>query len=89
MKQHKIYIIKWRNYMKACHKKMDWSKRFIEWSVFCKKNLRFRIVMLLSNLCDYSNANIVAKGTIDLRAAANKNDKDGKDVVFKNSGPFT
>lgn len=75
--------------MKACHKKMDWSKRFIEWSVFCKKNLRFTIVMLLSNLCDYSNANIVAKGTIDLRAAANKNDKDGKDVVFKNSGPFT
>ena len=45
--------------------------------------------MLLSNLCDYSNANIVAKGAIDLRAAANKNDKDGKDVVFKNSGPFT
>lgn len=45
--------------------------------------------MLLSNLCDYSNANIVAKWTIDLRAAANKNDKDGKDVVFKNSAPFT
>ena len=45
--------------------------------------------MLISYLCDYSNAYIVAKGTLDLSAAAgNKNDKAEKDVAFKNNVPF-
>ena len=45
--------------------------------------------MLISYLCDYSDAYIVVKWTIDLLAdAANKNDKAKKDVAFKNNAPF-
>ena len=40
--------------------------------------------MLRSDWCDYSNAYIVAKGTVDLlAAAANENDTAAKDVVLK------
>ena len=45
--------------------------------------------MLTSYLCDYSDAYIVIKGTIDLlAAAANKNDKDQKNAAFENNAPF-
>ena len=45
--------------------------------------------MLRSDWCDYSNAYIAAKGTIDLlAAAANENDTAEKDVVFKINVPF-
>ena len=46
--------------------------------------------MLISDWCDYSNAYIVVKGTIDLfaAAAANENDKAEKNVIFKNNAPF-
>ena len=41
-------------------------------------------------ICDYSDASIVVKGTIDLlaAAAANENDKAQKNVAFKNNAPF-
>ena len=52
-------------------------------------NLKFKTPMLKSNLCDYSDANIVAKCTRDLlTAAANENDKALKGVAFKNNAPF-
>ena len=45
--------------------------------------------MLRSNLCDYSDAYIVVKGTIDLLAdAANEKYKAEKDVAFKNKARF-
>ena len=45
--------------------------------------------MLRSDFCDYSDAYIVAKGTIDLlAAAANENDKAEKNVAFKKNAPF-
>ena len=45
--------------------------------------------MLRLDLCGYSDAYIVVKGTIDLLAAAsNENDKAQKNVIFKNSSPF-
>ena len=50
------------------------------------KNTRFKISMLRSYLCDYSDAYIVEKRTIDLlAAAANENNKPEKDVAFKNN----
>ena len=53
------------------------------------KNIRFKIVMLRSDLCDYSDAYIVVKGTIDLLADdANKNDKAQENVAFKNNALF-
>ena len=45
--------------------------------------------MLRSDLCDYSDAYIVVKGTEDLLAAAsNENDKAEKDVALKNDTQF-
>ena len=45
--------------------------------------------MLISVLCDNSDAYIVIKGTIDLLAdAANENDNAEKNVAFKNNAPF-
>ena len=45
--------------------------------------------MLRSDLCDYSDAYIVVKRTIDLLAgAANEIDKTEKVVSFKNNAPF-
>ena len=42
--------------------------------------------MLRSDLCDYSDAYIFVKGTIDLlAAAANKNDKTQKNVALRNN----
>ena len=53
------------------------------------KNIRFKIIMLRSDLCDYSDAYIVVKGTIDLLADdANKNDKAQETVAFKNNALF-
>ena len=45
--------------------------------------------MSRSDLCDYSDAYIVVKRTIDLLAgAANETDKTEKVVSFKNNAPF-
>ena len=53
------------------------------------KNIRFKTSMLRSDFCDYSDAQIVVKGTIDFLAlAANENDKAEKNVAFKNNAPF-
>ena len=43
--------------------------------------------MFRSDLCDYSDAFIVVKGRINVRATANT-DIDQKDVAFKNNAPF-
>ena len=53
------------------------------------KNIRFKTPTLRSDLCDYSNAYIVVKGTVYLLAsAANENNKVEKDIVLKNNAPF-
>ena len=45
--------------------------------------------MLISDLCHYSDAYIVVKGTTDLLAtAANENDKTEENFAFKNNAPF-
>ena len=45
--------------------------------------------MFRSHLCDYSDAYIIVKGTIDLLADdANENYKAYKNVAFKNKAPF-
>ena len=55
------------------------------------KNIRFKNSKLRSDLRDYSDANIVVKGTTDLlvaAAAANENGKAQKNVTFKNNALF-
>ena len=56
------------------------------------KQIEFKISMLRSSLCDYSNAYILVKGNITVNntagagAAANNINKK---VIFKNCAPFT
>ena len=51
------------------------------------KQIRFKTSMLRSDLCDFSDAYIVVKGTITLDGAANAN-KRNKKSAFKNNAPF-
>ena len=56
----------------------------VQYSV--NKNIRFKTSILRSDLCDYSDAYIVTKGTIDLLGTAvNENVKAQKNVKFKNN----
>ena len=55
------------------------------------KSIRFKIPMLRSNLCDYSDAYILVKGTITVAAPGNNNDankirdKRNRPVILKNN----
>ena len=52
-----------------------------------KKNIRFNTSILGSDLCDYSDAYIVAKGRINVKTTENT-DVGQKDIAFKNNAPF-
>ena len=58
------------------------------------KSIRFKTPMLRSNICDYSDAYILVKGTITVRAlgvnnnANNIRDKRNRPVILKNNAPF-
>ena len=58
------------------------------------KSIRFKTPMLKSNLCDYSDAYILVKGTITVTApgvnnnANNIGDKRNRPVILKNNAPF-
>ena len=54
--------------------------------------IKFKISMLRSSLCDYSDAYIFVKGTITIAPApaqAANPDNNNREVVFKNCAPFT
>ena len=59
---------------------------------FSTKQIRFKVSMLSSSLCDYSDAYIIVKGNIavnntaDVGAATNNTNKK---LIFKNYAPFT
>ena len=58
------------------------------------KSIRFKAPMLRSNLCDYSDAYILVKGTITVTApganngANNIKDKRNRPLILKNNAPF-
>ena len=58
------------------------------------KSIRFKTPMLRSDLCDYSDAYILIKGTIMVTApgvnnnADNTRDKRNRPVILKNNAPF-
>ena len=64
----------------------------LAYNVNSQITIKFKITMLKSSLCDYSDAYILVKGTISVNntaaqdAAANNTNKK---VIFKNCGPFT
>ena len=51
------------------------------------KNIRFKTSMLISDLCDYSDAYIVVKGRISNRGTNDVN-RTNKKLTFKNNAPF-
>ena len=58
------------------------------------KSVRFKTPMLRSNLCDYSDAYILVKGTVTVTAlgannsANNIRDKKNRPLILKNNAPF-
>ena len=58
------------------------------------KSIKFKTPMLRSNLCDYSDAYILVKGTITVTApeanndANNIRDKKNRPLILKNNAPF-
>ena len=58
------------------------------------KSIRFKTPMLRSNLCDYSDAYILVKGTITVTALGANNggnnlrDKKNRPLILKNNAPF-
>ena len=58
------------------------------------KSIRFKTPMLRSNLCDYSDAYVLVKGTITFTAlganngANNIRDKKNRPLILKNNAPF-
>ena len=55
------------------------------------KSIRFKTPMLRSDLCDYSDAYILVKGTITVTANADANnirDKKNRLLILKNKPPF-
>ena len=61
---------------------------------YTSNNTKFKTTMLRSNLCDYTDAYILVKGTITITGAgdddtAKRLDEPNKGVIFKNCAPFT
>ena len=58
------------------------------------KSIRFKTPMLRSDLCDYSDAYVLVKGTITVTANGNNNnadnirDKRNGPLILKNNAPF-
>ena len=61
---------------------------------YTNSDIRFKTTMLRSNLCDYEDSYILAKGAITITgagndAAARQVDERDKEARFKNCSPFT
>ena len=52
------------------------------------KQIRFKTSMLRSDLCDFSDAYIVVKGTITVTGTSKRSTKN-RPWAFKNNAPFT
>ena len=54
--------------------------------------IKFKTTMLKSNLCDYSDAYVLVKGTISVNNTAAQGagaNNINKEVIFKNCAPFS
>ena len=55
-------------------------------------NINFKMTMIMTNLCDYSDAYILVKETLTVLNTAAQGaaiNNDNKNVIFKNCAPFT
>ena len=90
MEHYKIFkLLNYWNVSKFVTRKLIEVNDLSSGQYSVNKNIRFKTSILRSDLCDYSDAHIVVKGTIYIWAApANENDKADKNVAFKNNSPF-
>ena len=73
-----------------------WTRHLVETNDQSKgrqdnNNIRFKISIIRSNLCDYSNACILVKGTITVPNTATVGtiaNNTNKKVIFENFAPF-
>ena len=61
---------------------------------YTSNDIKFKTIMLRSNLCDYADAYILVKGATAITGAGNDDatkraDERDKGVTFKNCAPFT
>ena len=54
---------------------------------FVNKSVRFKTLMLRSDLCNYSDACNVPKGRITVRGT-NDDNRRNKNLIFRNNAPF-
>ena len=52
------------------------------------KQIRFKTSMFISDLCDYSDAYIVVKGIVNVRADERDRGEMNRQVILKNNAPF-
>ena len=77
------------------HQKLGWLKNDdSKESYNTGSDIRFKTIMLGSNLCDYADTYIPAKETIANNGAGDNDaekrlDERNKGVIFKNCAPFT
>ena len=77
------------------HQKLGWLKNDdSKESYNTGSNIRFKTIILGSNLCDYADTYIPAKETIANNGAGDNDaekrlDERNKGVIFKNCAPFT
>ena len=71
----KFITKRWTEVHDQCHNTDDMYKP--------SKQIRFKTSMLQADLCDYSDANLVVKGTINVRDPNNK--AYDKKLAFKNN----
>ena len=78
----RFITIKWIEVYDQLGNAEDWYK----WS----KQIRFKTSMLRSDLCDFSDAYIVVKGTITLTKDADRGFTDVRNryLAFENNAPF-
>ena len=62
--------------------------------IYTSNYIKFKTTMLRSNLCGYTDAYILVKGTVTVAGAGNDDaekriDERNKSVIFKNCAPFT
>ena len=83
----KYLSIEWFNCINTCDKKW-FEVNYLSSSLYSvNKNIRFKILMLRSDLCDYSDIYIVVKGRITVEGDNDAKTKS-KNLFFKNNAPF-
>ena len=88
MEHYEIYkLLNVSNCIKICYKKWIEVNDLSNGQYSVNKYVRFKTSMLRSDLCDYSDAYIVVKETVNVEGN-NANNREDKKLTFNNNAPF-